>query len=117
MICILRSEGSKQAFLLDPQKLGAFSHDFVTTGIHVDKPTKMPLSCGWDPDQLRDAIVAAHKGDVDPKHASAKFNVPTRKLKSTLADLESIGKIGLDGGQEKSLENDDCKQVCQWATK
>ena len=52
-----------------------------------------PKSEQWAPENMRDAIVAYSTGKLDIQKCHLKFNVPTRKLRSVMNELNQINKM------------------------
>ena len=52
------------------------------------------------PRDLRDAIVACHCSDITVKQVPITYNVPSRKVREALDDLNAINEVRKCSGQK-----------------
>ena len=76
-----------------------------------------PTACSINFEDLRDAIVELNSGRIDIFPASQKYNIMTRKLRTSTNDLDQINTIRMESKQKELLQDDDHNQVFRWASK
>ena len=74
-----------------------------------------PLKSAFRAEDLRDAIVAYHLGDISEREAAHRYSVTTRALKNSLMDLDAINTVRVLSQQQELVENNDRYQVYRWA--
>ena len=76
-----------------------------------------PIKDKYTPEQLRDAIFACFLGKCEVRATPQAFDVPTRKARQALDDLEEINKLRVSCQQKPLQQSPMHSQVYRWASK
>ena len=70
-----------------------------------------PIACSLDADNFRDAIVELQADTISISAASQKYNIPTRKRRTSLFDLRHIIDSRIGSKQSQLMKSNDQKGI------